>query len=94
MIKVVNVMRTCWACPAQWEGETDSGQFVYARYRGGHMRVDVAQTEEMWGSSPHRDFTVYREDFGGPFDGYITFEELKQHTAGVLEWPASEENAE
>ncbi len=51
------------------------------------MRVDVAPTEADWMNSDHAKFTVYKEDFGHPLDGYITFEELKQHTAGVVEWP-------
>lgn len=91
MIKVVKVRRTCTACPSQWEGETSTGQYVYARYRGGHMRVDVAPTEEQWSSARMANFTVYRENFGHPLDGYIEYSELKEHTAGVLEWPDSEE---
>ncbi len=89
-IKVIKVIRSCTACPSQWEGESSTGQFVYARYRAGRMRVDVAPTEDMWVQSPHRDFTVYTEDFGHPLDGYITYDELKTHTTGVLEWPESD----
>ncbi len=30
-INVLEVYRTCLACPAQWEGQSDDGQFVYIR---------------------------------------------------------------
>lgn len=90
MIRVVSVRRTCLACPSQFEGTTDKGEFVYARYRGAQMRVDVAPDELSWNTDGHNKFTVYAESFGEPFDGYITFEELKEHTAGVLEWPESD----
>lgn len=93
MIKVVTVNRTCLACPSQWEGSTDEGEFVYARYRGGHMRVDVAPTDLEWSQQGHTNFTVYSEDFGEWLDGYITFEELKEHTKDVLEWPESDGEA-
>lgn len=84
-IIVTKVIQTCGACPSQWEGETADGRFVYARYRSGHMRVDVAANEQEW--THGRDDCVYEEDFGGWLDGYITYDELKAHTAGVLEWP-------
>ncbi len=41
MIRVKNVKRTCHACPSQWEGTTDDGKPVYARYRWGFLRVEV-----------------------------------------------------
>jgi len=41
MIKVSEVVRTCHACPSQWEGTTSEGQHVYVRYRWGFLRVDV-----------------------------------------------------
>lgn len=41
MISVSEVVRTCHACPSQWEGTTSEGKRVYARYRWGFLRVDV-----------------------------------------------------
>jgi hypothetical protein len=41
MINVSEVVRTCHACPSQWEGTTNEGKRVYARYRWGFLRVDV-----------------------------------------------------
>lgn len=90
MIKVVTVRRTCLACPSQWEGESSAGEFVYARYRGGRMRVDVAPNDRIWSTEGHTNFVVYEEDFGDTFDGYITFNELKEHTASVLSWTESD----
>lgn len=87
-IIVAKVVQTCGACPSQWEGETADGKYVYARYRSGRMRVDVAPSEAEWTNG--RDDCVYREDLGDALDGYISYEELKAHTAGVLEWPESD----
>lgn len=40
-IVVVEVQQTCGACPTAWQGKTADGLEVYARYRGGYLRVDV-----------------------------------------------------
>ena len=32
---------TCGACPTSWEGMTNEGKSVYARYRWGHLRVEI-----------------------------------------------------
>ena len=90
-VKVVRVVQTCGMHPSQWEGETDKGEFVYARYRGGLMRVDVAPTEAEWVSHPFQNFTVFSKDHGDSHDGYMSYAELKQHTAGVVEWPEQQE---
>lgn len=33
MIKVTEIRRTCIACPSQWSGRTDTGEYVYIRSR-------------------------------------------------------------
>lgn len=42
------------ACPAQWEGETDQRDRVYARYRWGYLRVEVGD-EIVFGKQLHVD---------------------------------------
>jgi hypothetical protein len=40
-IKVETLVRISYACPAQWEGKTDSNQDVYIRYRGGRLSIYI-----------------------------------------------------
>ena len=41
LIKVASVAQTCFACPAQWQGETEDGQEIYVRYRWGWLEVHL-----------------------------------------------------
>lgn len=41
MLKIIKLKRTCFACPEQWEGETENGDKIYARERHGEMRVEL-----------------------------------------------------
>lgn len=41
MIVVKKITKTCEACPAQWEGETDTHERIYVRYRSGNFRVEI-----------------------------------------------------
>jgi len=42
--RLVKLTKTCEACPAQWEGQTEDGQYVYARYRWGILSVGFGKT--------------------------------------------------
>lgn len=88
MINVVEYRQTCVACPSQWEGTTDKGEFVYARYRHGFLRVEVAPSYESWEKAWGRtDFTVVSGEYGDDLDGFMTDEELRERTQGVITWP-------
>jgi len=39
--KVVALNKTCFACPAQWEGTLEDGRTIYARYRSGALSVGI-----------------------------------------------------
>lgn len=83
LIKVVALVKTCGEFPAQWAGLTDKGLYVYVRCRYGNLRVSV-------GFNPideDRD-AVYVEVGGGRGD--MTLEELREATAGQIEWPSKE----
>jgi hypothetical protein len=43
MVKVSEIRKTCLACPAQWEGETESGK-IYIKLRWGHLSVRLGPT--------------------------------------------------
>ena len=84
MINVVEYTQTCGACPAQWEGTTDAGWYVYARYRHGWFSVDLAPSEEHWMSDR---WVVLSMQHGEDLDGYMSDEELRELTKDVITWP-------
>ena len=73
-IKVAHIRNTCPACPSQWEGATDDGQYVYIRYRWGWLRVEVGNE------------IVYHQRIGGQLDGHMDENELSGHLKGVLDF--------
>lgn len=82
MTTVVKAVLTCQACPSQWDAWTDSGQYLYLRYRWGVGTVEEFDSPDpsTWGSdlNPIAEF-----DTGKEFDGEITLAEFCEH-AGLL----------
>ena len=68
MLTVIKLEQTCFACPAQWDGKTDTGQGIYIRYRYGYLRLDV-----------DGEIGVYGEQVGDGLDGGMSFEEMSGH---------------
>ena len=44
-ILIENFEQTCYACPSQWEGVTEKGEYIYIRYRWGYLRITVDRVE-------------------------------------------------
>lgn len=89
MIVVMKVTKTCEAMPAQWEGTTEDGQVVYARYRHGHLRVGLGKTLREAVCAGGNAFPITQ--IGGTYHGEMSFDTLKQLTQEVIRWPATEE---
>jgi hypothetical protein len=87
MLKVVELQRTCIACPSQWEGRTDDGRAVYVRYRWGHLSVRVGK--DITAAVRNRD-EVFNAVVGHSYDGLMTYDKLKDLTVGFVEWPEEE----
>lgn len=86
MINVVEYEQTSWACPSQWEGTTDEGWFVYARYRHGWFSLDHAPSREAW-TKMWKDWEVLSGQHGDDLDGVMSDEKLREITEGVVTWP-------
>jgi len=84
-VKVIELRNTCVACPAQWEGRTEDGKWVYVRYRWGWLSVCVGEGKDV--SAAIRGDEVFGKDCGAALDGDMTFQELVQHTPGI-HWPS------
>lgn len=88
MPKVLTLKKTCLACPSQWEGTLEDGRAVYARFRHGHLGVGVGVNAKEAVGNAMSGRPLYEADIGDRFDGFMDFDELKVHLAGLLEFPA------
>ena len=90
MITVAKITRTCDACPSQWEGTTDADKAVYVRYRWGSLSISIGDTLTQAIRREGPENSVFEKEIGEGLDGYLTYDELKQHTRGVISWPEFE----
>jgi hypothetical protein len=82
---VVALNKTCVACPSQWEGALDDGRAVYARFRHGHLSVGIGETVEGAVDNAMSDPALYEGDIADGLDGFMDFDELKEHLRELLE---------
>lgn len=69
-IKLVELERTCCACPSQWEGRTENNKPVYVRYRWGYLSVRVGQKGDDIESAVCGK-EVFGEQLGDGFNGSL-----------------------
>lgn len=68
MLRFTKLVRTCSACPSQWDAYDEDGRYYYIRYRSGWLTV---------GPSAGRDYDeVYAERIGGEYDGSMEADEM------------------
>lgn len=73
MIHITELTKTCFACPAQWEGRTADGDYVYIRYRLGYLTLDIGKTLR---AAVAGDGALIGMDHGGDRDGFMDEDEL------------------
>ena len=88
MIRVISVHHECIMCPMTLVGKTDNGSTVYARYRWGHLSVRIDPREDPPFGGAEGTWIV-SEQIGGEFDGWLTYDQLREVTEGKIEWPAN-----
>ena len=68
--------------PAQWQGRTESGDYIFVRYRYGKLWIGIAPDY-------HRTppTTVLETGYGDLGDGYLSFRSLRNRTRGIVDWP-------
>lgn len=81
-VRVLELRRTCRSHPAQWEGRTADGRFIYVRYRWGQLQVGFGATIE----EAVEDEKTFVRNLGGPYDGVLEYADLVAATPGI-EWP-------
>lgn len=82
MVKVTEIRRTCFACPAQWEGKTESG-YVYVRFRWGTLSVGLGPTIK----DALAAAAIFEWHDDDEYGGFMEYDELRKITAGVLDLP-------
>ncbi len=81
-IKIKKAIMTCGACPSQWDAWTENDEYVYVRYRYGYLTIDYG----IHGKS------ILEKSVGDGMCGVMSFNELKHHTVGTVEWPEWDES--
>jgi hypothetical protein len=77
-IKIKKIVKTCDACPAQWDMWTDANRYVYVRYRWGYFS---ASYDEAYGGSLIVDLQV-----GGEYDGTMDDYTMKDILKDVFDF--------
>ncbi len=85
-ITVTEIENTCSACPAQWGGRTEAGDWIYFRYRWGGLSISLWNRPD--GGRDWLD--IWHERAGDSFDGYMEYDELKQHVPDWITLPEQE----
>lgn len=78
--RIVKAVRTCYACPSQWDAYTDTGDYLYLRFRHGFGTV-----EHYPRGCVSRDDDVVQVAAFEALDGADGFIELEDfcHRAGI-----------
>lgn len=67
MRTIVRYEMTCGSCPTQYDLWTDTGDYVYFRYRWGRVQIDLN----------HQN--IYEKQFGDDLDGSMSINWVKTH---------------
>ncbi len=77
MTTIVKAVRTCIACPSQWDAWDSEGKYLYLRYR--HARGTISREEG------GIELTVIDRHDIDPQDGFITLEEFCSEAGIILD---------
>ena len=91
MIKVKNIILTCIACPAQWEGITEDNCIVYIRYRHGKLRIHKGLPGYDIKDTLKSDRIIFEKTLTTEDDGWLDYEDLKIIAKDLLELPEIED---
>ena len=78
-MKIIELTKTCFACPSQWEAKLEDGRWAYLRFRFGNFTMSVGETPKDAVSGE----LVIELDQGHPMDGVMTDSEMMSI---LVEW--------
>ena len=70
-IKINRLEMTCGACPSQWDAYTNSGDYIYIRYRFGSLTVSYNNKQ------------IFQKNIGDSLDGCMSTSEMLMYT-GII----------
>jgi hypothetical protein len=89
MIYIAKVESEGGGCPYQVEAITDDGRRIYVRYRFGTLKIEISPVGssalEYAKSGEWQE--IFRLQTGDKEAGFMTYAEMKRHTAGAIQWP-------
>jgi len=79
--------QTCEWVPSQWEGSTTDGRPIYARYRHGYLSVRAGAVGQTIEDAVRSGQEIVGRAIGDAAEGFMTYEDLRRHTQGLIRWP-------
>lgn len=83
-MQILTIKRTCTACPSQWEGTTEDGQYFYIRYRWGNLFIGKGKT-----LNDAIDSCIVHQKIGDSLDGFLSnvslIEKLQEYSINFSE---------
>jgi hypothetical protein len=86
-IKIITAQVECGMCPTTITGRTADGLTVYARYRWGHLSVRVDSRDPAPHGGAGGMWILERQIDPEGLDGFMSYEELRELTSEIIEWP-------
>lgn len=78
-MKIIELTKTCFACPSQWDAKLEDGRWAYIRFRHGHFTARVGETSDTAVSGE----LIIELDQGHPLDGVMSDSEMMSI---LVEW--------
>lgn len=82
---MVRLLRTCWACPSQWDAWDADGKQYYIRYRHGWFSVEAVSGPN-WVYDDSEPRSIIEMDHGDDDGGVMDDAEMIELTGGVFDW--------
>lgn len=81
---VIELAKTCDACPSQWEGRLADGRGIYIRFRWGTLSAEIFDGVEYVGGTNLVEIFNDRLSEYGHYSGSMDDEEMKTRLQDVL----------
>jgi hypothetical protein len=72
----VKLVRTCDACPTQYDVTLEDGRYVYFRFRHGRWAIRLFENEESFDYGNELAVVQGSPEGAHPLDGFLTHEEV------------------
>jgi len=67
-MEITTIVRTCIACPSQWQGRLNNEQYIYIRYRWSNFTIGVG--DDLFQAISN---TIFSDLIGdSPYEGWMT----------------------